>query len=93
MAPALSSIGHKHMSDAETNLALSIFVLAFAVGPLAMTPLSEIYGRRTIWLYGSIWYVVWNTVCGIAKNKPLVIVARLLAGLGASGELAVNIYS
>jgi hypothetical protein len=34
MAPALSSIGHDlHMSDAETNLALSIFVLAFAVGP------------------------------------------------------------
>lgn len=91
MAPALSSIGHDlHMGYAETNLALSIFVFAFAVGPLVMGPLSEVYGRRPIWLYGSIWYIIWNTLCGFARNKLLMIVARLLGGFGASGEYAVS---
>ena len=91
MASALPSIGHDlHMGDAETNLALSIFVLAFGVGPLVMAPLSEVYGRRLIWLCGSIWYAIWNTSRGFARNKPLMIVARLLGGLGTSGEYAVS---
>ena len=90
MAPALASIGHDlNMGDSETNLALSIFVFGFAVGPLVMAPLSEVYGRRPIWIYGSVWYIIWNTICGFARNKPLLIVARLLGGFGASGEYAV----
>jgi MFS family permease len=77
------------MEDVETNLALSIFVFAFAVGPLVMNPLSEVYGRRPISLCGSIWYSIWNAVCALAYTKPLMFVARLLGGFGASGEYAV----
>lgn len=91
MAPALSTIGIAiDTPDAETNLALSIFVLAFACGPMIMGPLTEIYGRRLIWIVGSIIYIVWNTVCGFARSFPLMVVARLLAGLGASGLIGVG---
>jgi len=90
MAPALAPIGHDlHMTEAETLLALSIFVLSFALGPLILSPLAEVYGRRPIWLLCSLCYVVWNTTCGFARNKPTLIVARLFAGIGASGEFAV----
>lgn len=34
--------------------------------------------------------VVWNTLCGFAKNEALMIVGRLMAGLGASAEFAVG---
>lgn len=92
MAPALPSISEDlPISEAEVQMALSIFVLAFAVGPMVMAPLSEVYGRRPIWIWGSIWYMTWNTACGFARNKSLMIVARMLAGFGASGEFAVSL--
>jgi MFS family permease len=92
MAPALSAIGADlGLGSAAAQLTLSIFVLAFAFGPLVLAPLSEIYGRKPVWLLSSLWYVIWNTICGFAYNNALMIGARFLAGLGASAEFAVGI--
>jgi MFS family permease len=91
MAPALSAIGEDlSIGDAETQLTLSIFVLAFAFGPLILAPLTEVFERRSVWILASLWYLLWNTVCGFAHTKALMVSARYLAGLGASGEFAVS---
>jgi MFS family permease len=91
IAPALSAIGEDlSIAGAEAQLALSIFVLAFAFGPLILSPLTEVFGRRPVWILASLWYLLWNTVCGFARTKALIISARFLAGLGASGKLAVS---
>ncbi|PYI04401.1 MFS general substrate transporter [Aspergillus sclerotiicarbonarius CBS 121057] len=64
LAPALPSIGKDlNISDSEANMAVSIFVLAFAFGPMVLAPLAEVFGRRNVWLVCSAWYVIWNTVC------------------------------
>ncbi|KAF2738581.1 major facilitator superfamily transporter [Polyplosphaeria fusca] len=91
LAPALGVIGHDlEISAAEASMALSIFILAFAFGPLVLAPLSEVFGRRPIWIVGCTWYIIWNTVCGVSTNKGLMIAGRFLAGLGASAEFAVS---
>jgi len=42
MAPALTTIAHElHMSSTESIMALSIYMLATAFGPLVIGPLSE----------------------------------------------------
>jgi MFS family permease len=58
------------MSVTETNLAYSISVFALAVGPLVMAPLSQVYGRRPIWLCGSVWYVIWNAIWELGPERP-----------------------
>jgi MFS family permease len=91
MAPALPAIGKDlSMGGSETLLTLSIFVLAFAFGPPILAPLTEIFGRRPVWTLASFWYLLWNTVCGFAHTKALMVSARFLAGLGASGKFAVS---
>ena len=47
VAPAFDSISKEFeiKSQAETQLILSVFILASAVGPLLVSPMSEIYGR------------------------------------------------
>ncbi|KAF2490611.1 MFS multidrug transporter, partial [Lophium mytilinum] len=91
LAPALKSIGADlHMESAETEVALSIFVLAFAPGPLVLGPCSEVFGRRWVWVLSGSWYILWNTVCGFANTKGLMIAGRFLAGLGASAEFALS---
>ncbi|KAK5947958.1 hypothetical protein OHC33_010999 [Knufia fluminis] len=85
MAPALSTIASDlNMNKTEAVMALSVYLLATAFGPLLIAPLSEIYGRRPVLHTTNIWFLVWNLVCGFANNKGVLIASRLLAGLGAS---------
>ncbi|MCJ1403418.1 hypothetical protein MMC11_006641 [Xylographa trunciseda] len=91
MAPALSNIGSDlHLGDAAVQLTLSIYVLAYAFGPLILAPTTEIYGRRPVWLASGTFYLIFNTVCGFSQNNATMIAARFLAGIGASAEFAVT---
>ncbi|KAJ3477690.1 hypothetical protein NLG97_g8773 [Lecanicillium saksenae] len=40
-----------HVSREVTLIGISLYVLGFAVGPLLWAPLSEIYGRRAVFIY------------------------------------------
>lgn len=93
LAPALGNIADDLAITRETaNMTLSIFVLACAFGPLVLAPMAEVFGRRRIWLVCSLWYVVWNMVCGFARDDGLLLSARLFAGLGSSAEYAVSVH-
>jgi MFS family permease len=90
MAPALPLIAKDlDMSSTEAVMALSIYLLATAFGPLFIGPLSEIYGRKRILHASNVWFLVWNIACGFAKTKGLLIAARFLAGFGASAIYAL----
>ncbi|KPM41351.1 putative transporter [Neonectria ditissima] len=90
MAPALGTIAKElDMNSAESVMALSIYLLATAFGPLVIGPLSEIYGRQRILHASNVWFLVWNIACGFASTKGLLIAARFLAGFGASSVYAL----
>ncbi|KAF7556523.1 hypothetical protein G7Z17_g1315 [Cylindrodendrum hubeiense] len=90
MAPALSTIAKElDMNSTESVMALSIYLLATAFGPLFIGPLSEIYGRKRILHLSNLWFLIWNIACGFATTKELLIAARFLAGFGASAVYAL----
>ncbi|KAE8381504.1 major facilitator superfamily domain-containing protein [Aspergillus bertholletiae] len=92
VAPALSTMAKEfHVSnEIESQLMLSVFVLAYAVGPLFLGPFSEIYGRVPVLQLANLWYLVFNVVGGVAKSKGQMIAFRFLAGLGGSAPLAIG---
>ena len=72
LAPALGNIGDDlNISESEANMVVSIFVLAFAFGPMVLAPLAEVFGRRWVWILSSTWCILWNTVCGFAHTRGL----------------------
>ena len=90
MAPALTTIANElHMSSAEAVMALSIYLLATAFGPLVIGPLSEVYGRSRVLHASNVWFLIWNVVCGFATTKEVLIASRFLAGFGASSIYAL----
>lgn len=93
VAPALTTLARDlGITDAiESQLTLSIFVLAYAFGPLFLGPLSEIYGRMMVLQLANLFYLVFNIACGVAKTKAQMIVFRFFAGLGGSAPLAVRV--
>jgi MFS family permease len=69
---------------------LSIFVLAYAVGPLFLGPLSEIYGRVIVLQLSNLFYLAWNLGCGFAQTSGQLMVFRFFSGLGGSAPLAIG---
>lgn len=59
---------------------VSIFVLGFAVGPLLMAPLSEIYGRIPIYHVCNVLFVVFSAACALATNESMMLAFRFFAG-------------
>ncbi|WYZ37772.1 hypothetical protein EsH8_II_001278 [Colletotrichum jinshuiense] len=72
------------------TLGLSFFVLGISLGPMFLSPLSEFYGRRPIYLVSWSMYIIWLIPSAVAKNIATMIVARFLDGLSGSAFLAVS---
>ncbi|KAI1279153.1 major facilitator superfamily domain-containing protein [Xylaria sp. FL0933] len=92
VAPALEKIGDELGIDQafEKNLTLSIFILAYAIGPLVWGPLSELYGRVVVLQLVNLIYLFFNLGCGLARTKSELIAFRFLSGLGGSAPLAIG---
>jgi MFS family permease len=92
VAPALEAIGSEFgiSNSVELSLTLSIFVLAYAIGPLLMAPLSEMYGRVYVLQLSNLLYFFFNLGCGLSQSKVQLIIFRFLSGLGGSAPLALG---
>jgi MFS family permease len=92
VAPALNKIGEDLQlpSGVERQLTLSIFVLAYAIGPLFLGPLSELYGRTIVLQLSNLFFLAFNIGCGFATTKNQLIAFRFLSGLGGSAPLAIG---
>ncbi|KAK0455696.1 MFS general substrate transporter [Desarmillaria tabescens] len=72
------------------NMSLSIFVLAYALGPLIWGPMSELCGRLIVLQVSNIWFLVFNTMCSIAKTPTQMLIFRFLAGFGGAAPQSVG---
>ncbi|QPG94446.1 hypothetical protein C2857_006085 [Epichloe festucae Fl1] len=79
-----------HNSRIVSVLGLSTFVLGIAFGPMFLSPLSEFYGRRPIYLIAWTTYLIFLIPQAVAKNVATVIVFRFLDGFTGSAFLALS---
>ncbi|KAI9689241.1 MAG: hypothetical protein M1822_000979 [Bathelium mastoideum] len=92
VAPALQKVSADLgiTQEVESQLVLSIFVLAYAIGPLILGPLSEEYGRVPVLQLSNLFFLAWNLGCGFAQSKGQLLAFRFLSGLGGSAPLAIG---
>lgn len=76
-------------SQEVATLGLSFFIWGLGVGPLFLSPLSEFYGRRNIYICSFSLFLVWIIPCALAKNTQTMIIARFFSGLSGSAFLSV----
>lgn len=60
---------------------VSIFVLGFAVGPLILAPLSELYGRLPVYHVCNIFFTVFNILCAVSTSSAMILASRFFAGV------------
>lgn len=81
-APGVPDVLREFKSSSDTLAAfvVSVFLLGFAVGPLLISPLSEMYGRRPIYIVCNVMFVVFTIACAVANSMAQLIVFRFFAG-------------
>lgn len=78
-----------HVSREVAVLGLTTFVCGLGLGPMFLSPLSEFYGRRIIYLCAFGMYFIWLIPCAVANNIATMLVVRFFDGLAGSAFLSV----
>ncbi|KAJ5368270.1 drug/proton antiporter YHK8, partial [Penicillium cataractarum] len=76
-------------SQEVATLGLSFFIWGLGIGPLFLSPLSEFYGRRNIYIVSFSLFLIWLIPCAVAKNTQTMLVSRFFNGLSGSAFLSV----
>lgn len=76
------------ITDAQSQLTLSAFVIGFGFAQLLYGPLSDRFGRRVVLLGGIALYATASVACMLSPSVEALIAARALQGVGAcSGQV------
>ncbi|KAG2413629.1 hypothetical protein HFD88_002818 [Aspergillus terreus] len=79
-------------STAEGTLGLSLFVIAYGIGPLILSPLSNLpsIGRTPVYILGSLTFCLFNIGTALAKNLHTILILRFFGGLVGSAPISVG---
>lgn len=61
-----------------------MFLVGFAIGPIALSPLGEDYGRKPVFTICMIITYLFQIPCALAQNYQTLLIARLIGGAFAS---------
>lgn len=69
------------------TLGISLFNLGMATGPVLWGPLSELYGRQTVFVGSFLGVTIFNGGCTGSQNLAALLVLRYFTGIFASSPL------
>lgn len=72
------------------SLVVSIFVLGFAFGPILMSPLSELYGRRLLYNIANVVTLGFSIGSALAPNITAFIIFRFIGGAFGAGPMNIG---
>ncbi|OQU99343.1 hypothetical protein CLAIMM_04983 [Cladophialophora immunda] len=72
------------------SLVVSVYVLGYAFGPLVIAPLSEVYGRKPLYIITSVLFLIFTLGCGLATSLDMLVAFRFLAGTAGSCPITVG---
>jgi len=91
---ALPAIGRNFsVGVASLQWVIDAYTLSLAALLLLGGTLGDRYGRRRVFVIGTIWFALASLLCGVAPDDITLILARALQGVGAAlltpGSLAI----
>ncbi|MFW8634628.1 multidrug effflux MFS transporter [Cribrihabitans pelagius] len=93
MLPALPEIGAA-LSPGDGNraqLVLTAFMLGIGIGTFFTGPLSDAFGRKRVIAGGAALYILGAASAWTAQSLEVLLISRVLMGLGAAGPRIVGI--
>ncbi|CAA9962371.1 AraJ Arabinose efflux permease [Pyrenophora teres f. maculata] len=73
-----------------STFVVSVYLLGFAIGPLVVAPMSELYGRRLIYNVNNVLFVIFSIACAASTSMGMLIAFRFLAGCAGSAPMTLG---
>jgi MFS family permease len=68
----------------------------YLIGLTATQPLSgklsDIFGRKASFCFATCMFTIGNLICGFARSKTVLIMARVIAGIGGGGCISIATF-
>lgn len=77
-------------SQTVSTLAITLYVLGLAIGPMFMSPLSEVYGRLPVYHSGNLVFVGFMVGSALSKNIGQFMVFRFISGCAGGTPMALG---
>ncbi|OGM51169.1 MFS multidrug transporter [Aspergillus bombycis] len=77
-------------SSIHSSFTVTAYLFGYLSGPLVLSPLSEVCGRRITLNVATTIFVLFQIGCALAPNLSALIVFRFLTGFGGSGCLTIG---
>src|ERR1700689_4311098 len=61
----------------------TVYLLTQAVAIPVYGRLADLYGRKPVFFFGTVVFLIGTTLCGLAWNMPSLVLFRALQGCGA----------
>lgn len=82
-------VEEKYGTSAQVaTLGQSLFILGTAVGPAFLGPLSDLGGRKWIYVFSIVFYVIFNFGCAWPLNMPMIAIFMFIIGVCGSTALS-----
>lgn len=78
-----------NVSEEVALLPITLFVIGFGVGPLVFAPISELLGRKIVYVSTLAFAVVFIIPCAVAPNIGTLLVCRLIDGIAFSAPMTL----
>lgn len=91
-APGVPELMKEFHSESTilAEFVVSVYILGFAVGPLVVSPLSEMYGRWPLYNIANLFFIVFTVGCALATDMGMLIAFRFLAGVAGIAPITIG---
>ncbi|MCJ1310001.1 hypothetical protein MMC25_003662 [Agyrium rufum] len=77
-----------HQSEPVVTLGVTTYLIGLAIGSLILAPLSEIYGRRPVYIVSNIIFMILVIPCAVAKNLATLLAVRFFSAVAGAAMVA-----
>ena len=69
-------------------LGVTTYLAGLALGSILLAPLSEMYGRRPVYMIAVFCFTILVIPCGLAKDLPTILVVRFFGAIAGSAMIS-----
>lgn len=77
------------VTTASIELTMTFLLAGLAIGQLVAGPISDARGRHPVLVVGILAFVASNLLCALAPGLELLLIARLIAGIGGGTMMVI----
>ena len=78
------------VTTANIQLVVTSYLIIISATILVFGRLGDIIGKTTVFKFGIALFTIGSLLCGLTHSLPILIIARVIQGIGAAGCMATS---